>query len=86
MPGPDHPTMKRRTATLLAAVALASAGGQAARGQGWNLEHPEAEFHIARLMPSGSQAYRGGYRQWYAIDWPEAGGSPVPGVTAADPA
>ncbi len=41
-------------------------------GQGWEVTHPEAEFHMARLMPSGSQAFRGRGRQWYAIDWPEA--------------
>jgi len=43
-----------------------------ATSQGWEITHPEAEFHMARLMPSGSQASRGGWRPWYAIDWPEA--------------
>ena len=34
--------------------------------------YPEAELHMARLMPSGAQASLGGWRPWYAIDWPEA--------------
>ena len=60
----------------LAGVVLLIGGSLAVPGpaesQGWNLEYPDAEFHIARLMPGGSQANRGGYRRWYAIDWPEA--------------
>lgn len=43
-----------------------------ARSQGWEVMHPEAELHMARLMPSGAQASLGGWRPWYAIDWPEA--------------
>ena len=69
-------SLNRRTFTLLPGLALVLGGGltapEPARAQGWDLEYPQAEFHIARLMPSGSEAYRGGYRQWYAIDWPEA--------------
>ena len=69
-------SMNRRTFTRLPTLALVLGGGltalEPARSQGWDLEYPQAEFHIARLMPSGTQAYRGGYRQWYAIDWPEA--------------
>ena len=41
-----------------------------ARSQGWEVMHPEAELHMARLMPSGTQASLGGWRPWYAIDWP----------------
>jgi hypothetical protein len=34
---------------------------------------PEAEFHIARLMYTDSSGrIRGGWRPWWAIDWPEA--------------
>ena len=66
----------RRISLILATLALTAGGGMAvpepARSQGWDLESPEAEFHIARLMPGGTEAFRGGYRQWYAIDWPEA--------------
>jgi hypothetical protein len=43
-----------------------------ASSQGWEVMHPEAELHMARLMPNGSQAILGGQRPWYAIDWPEA--------------
>ena len=69
-------SMHRRIFTFLPTLALYLGAGmtvpEPARSQGWDLESPEAEFHIARLMPSGNQAFRGGYRQWYAIDWPEA--------------
>ena len=69
-------SMHRRIFTLLPGLALVLGGGLAApepaRAQGWDLEYPQAEFHIARLMPGGGEASRGGYRRWYAIDWPEA--------------
>ena len=43
-----------------------------ASSQGFDVTNPQAEFHMARLMPSGQEANRGRRRGWYAIDWPEA--------------
>jgi len=81
--GPQRRCRYPRLAASLVGVALLLATA-AANAQWYSPEchsptvdndppQPKAEFHMARLMYTDSSGrMRGGWRPWWAIDWPEA--------------
>jgi hypothetical protein len=66
-------SLKAILALLLLLLLAGISSGQRRRGFNTDVERPEAEFHLARLIYGGGLGgFRGFFNNWWAIDYPEA--------------